>query len=121
MTGNDPSAVAREVQTLFSVGAVGGLTDGQLLERFASRRDAGAEAAFAALVQRHGPMVWGVCRQALDDPHAAADAFQATFLVRKIFTTSKLPGAAIEQTTTYRPRVNVAIPPDQFAFEPPKP
>jgi RNA polymerase sigma factor (sigma-70 family) len=81
MTGNDPSAVVRDVQTLFSVGAVGGLTDGQLLERFVTRRDATAEAAFAALVQRHGPMVWGVCRRILNDPHAAADAFQATFLV----------------------------------------
>ena len=81
MTGNEPSAVARDVETLFRFGAAGGLTDGQLLERFATRRDAGADAAFAALVQRHGPMVWGVCRRALDDPHAAADAFQATFLV----------------------------------------
>ena len=81
MTGNDPSAVVRDVRTLFSVGAVGGLTDGQLLERFVTRRDGAAEAAFAALVQRHGPMVWGVCRRILNDPHAAADAFQATFLV----------------------------------------
>jgi RNA polymerase sigma factor (sigma-70 family) len=81
MTGNDPSAVLREAQTLFSVGAVGRLTDGQLLERFVTRRDAGAEAAFAALIQRHGPMVWGVCRRILKDPHDAADAFQATFLV----------------------------------------
>ena len=82
MTGNDPSAVARDVQTLFGVGAAGGLTDGQLLERFVNGRDASAaEGAFAALVRRHGPMVWGVCRRALDDPHDAADAFQATFLV----------------------------------------
>ena len=81
MTGNDPSAVVRQVQTLFTVGAVGGLTDEQLLERFVTRSDAGAEVAFAALVQRHGPMVWGVCRRTLDDPHAAADAFQATFLI----------------------------------------
>jgi RNA polymerase sigma-70 factor (ECF subfamily) len=55
-----------------------GLTDGQLLERFTRRRD---EAAFRALVDRHGPMVLDVCRRVLRDPHAAEDAFQATFLV----------------------------------------
>jgi len=46
---------------------------------------------------------------------------KATSLVRKIFTAYTIPGSAIEQTTTYRPRVNVEIAPKQFEFEPPKP
>jgi RNA polymerase sigma factor (sigma-70 family) len=71
----------RSIQTLFGVGAIGGMTDEQLLERFATRRDGGAEAAFTALVERHGPMVLGVCRQILRDEHDAEDAFQATFLI----------------------------------------
>jgi RNA polymerase sigma factor (sigma-70 family) len=54
------------------------MSDADLLERFSARRD---EAAFTALVNRHGPMVQGVCRRILGNAHAAEDVFQAVFLV----------------------------------------
>src|SRR5262249_13670216 len=72
---------ARHLRALFDAGASTGLTDGQLLERFATRRGESAELAFAALVERHGPMVLRACRGILNDDHEAMDAFQATFLV----------------------------------------
>jgi hypothetical protein len=53
-------------------------TDADLLRRFVAGRD---EDAFAALVARHGPIVYAVCRRLLRHAHDAEDAFQATFLV----------------------------------------
>jgi len=71
-------ALHRQLQDLFRHGSVAGTSDQELLERFADRRDG---RAFAALVERHGPMVLGVCRRILRDSYAAEDAFQATFLI----------------------------------------
>ena len=74
-------AVVKVLQTLFNVGAVRDLSDGQLLERFATDRGEPAELAFAVLVERHGAMVLRVCRGILAESADAEDAFQATFLV----------------------------------------
>ncbi len=52
--------------------------DGQLLQRYVAARD---ETAFAALVERYGTLVLGVCQRVLQHSQDAEDAFQATFLV----------------------------------------
>lgn len=70
--------IAQDFLAHIAAGRLGALSDAQLLGRYVSRRE---EAAFRAIVHRHGPMVWGVCRRALRDHHDAEDAFQATFLI----------------------------------------
>ena len=81
MTSIRRGAALRQIQSLYTSGTCSGLTDGQLLERYIAGRGERAEAAFAALVERHGPMVLRLCRCVLHDEHDAEDAFQATFLV----------------------------------------
>jgi RNA polymerase sigma factor (sigma-70 family) len=81
MAGGTSVAILRDIQTLFDIGTVSGLSDRQLLEQFAARRDRASEAASELLVLRHGPMVLRVCRNVLRDATDADDAFQATFLV----------------------------------------
>jgi RNA polymerase sigma factor (sigma-70 family) len=74
-------AVPLDISALLRTGSMGGLTDGQLLERFLSRQGDESEIAFRALMARHGTLVLGVCRRVLNDTHDAEDAFQATFLI----------------------------------------
>ena len=78
MATSQMSGVIQHLRRTMLLRGGAGLTDGQLLTDYLSRRD---EAALAALVHRHGPMVWGVCRRVLHDHHDAEDAFQASFLV----------------------------------------
>jgi RNA polymerase sigma factor (sigma-70 family) len=77
MTAANANPVLRHLRRLVA-GAVAALPDRDLLCRYLERRD---EAAFAALVERHGPLVLGVCRAVLRHTQDAEDAFQATFLV----------------------------------------
>ncbi|QEH35550.1 ECF RNA polymerase sigma factor SigE [Aquisphaera giovannonii] len=73
-------SLVRGVDRVFRDGTVAGLPEAELVRRFAEE---GQEAAFAAIVERHGPMVLGVCRRILGPLNEADadDAFQATFLV----------------------------------------
>ncbi len=73
----DRSKVIQRLREAVLLRDGGERTDGQLLECFVSR---GEGAALEALVHRHAPMVWGVCRRLLPH-HEAEDAFQTTFLV----------------------------------------
>jgi RNA polymerase sigma factor (sigma-70 family) len=81
MARRSDELVLRQMLALFNLGVIGELSDGQLLERFATAGGEAAELAFAALVERHGPMVLRICRNCLRDANDVEDAFQATFLV----------------------------------------
>jgi hypothetical protein len=75
------AGLQRDVECLFDSGSLTGLSDRDLLDRFSRSAESTAEAAFEALVVRHGPMVQRVCRNVLSNPDDADDAFQATFLL----------------------------------------
>ena len=79
--GSAGAGLPGQLNTLFRFGVVGQLSDEVLVQRFLTARDGADQVAFTALVERHGPMVFGVCREVLGNAHDAQDAFQATFLV----------------------------------------
>jgi RNA polymerase sigma factor (sigma-70 family) len=78
MHGAQLKGVVRYLRTVAGGRQPTGLTDRQLLDGFAAHGD---QTAFAALVERHGPMVLRVCRRVLRQEQDAEDAFQATFLI----------------------------------------
>ncbi len=67
--------------TLFDTGSFGSQSDRDLLHCFQTDPGPNGQEAFRILVERHGPMVLGLCRSVVRDQHEAEDAFQATFLV----------------------------------------
>ncbi len=81
MASSSSYSVLRQAHRLLNLGVVNGMTDEQLIDWFVSRRDEAAEAAFEALMIRHGPMVFRVCLNLLGHTHDTEDAFQAVFLV----------------------------------------
>src|SRR3954469_5995037 len=78
MTRQSLKAVLQHLRTVAAVQTYREMSDHELLGRFVEECD---EAAFTVLIERHGPMVLGVCRRALPHFHDAEDACQATFLV----------------------------------------
>jgi RNA polymerase sigma factor (sigma-70 family) len=88
MPTGQPDSVIRHLRRATLLQGDSGMTDGQLLDCFIADRD---EAAFAALVRRHGPMVLSVCRRVLRHTQDAEDAFQAAFLVLARKAASVMP------------------------------
>jgi hypothetical protein len=78
MANSPASAMLQYIRRLITTPELGGMSDACLLRKFVQRQD---EEAFTALVQRHGPLVLGLCRRILVQEQDAEDAFQATFLV----------------------------------------
>jgi RNA polymerase sigma factor (sigma-70 family) len=78
MASEQLSRLSRNIERIFTHGSFVGVDEGQLLAQCAGSAD---EAAFEALVRRHGPLVLAICRRMLHDPRDVEDAFQATFLV----------------------------------------
>src|SRR5262245_12751614 len=84
--------VVRFIRRLASREAARDATDSQLVQCFEAERD---EDAFAALLARHGPLVWSVCRRVLSNAQDAEDAFQATFLILARKASSIRPRGAV--------------------------
>lgn len=83
MGSRSTGATLRHLRSIFGGGSLAGLADAELIDRFLDDDRASADAAFSALVERHGPMVHRVCRGVLGRSNEADadDAFQAVFLV----------------------------------------
>ena len=81
MTARAARSYSEPLKLLWSAGTCAGQSDGRLLAQFLAGRDEAGELAFEVLVKRHGPMVFRVCHQLLDDPGDVHDAWQAVFLV----------------------------------------
>ena len=81
MASREAKGFFHELGLIVESGSVSGLSDTELLGRFAGHRGPSAEAAFESIINKHGPMVFRVCRSILRHTNDADDAFQATFLV----------------------------------------
>jgi RNA polymerase sigma factor (sigma-70 family) len=104
MTGSSLTDIVHRLPILLGAEALGSLTDSQLVERFAANRD---EAAFALLVERHGPLVLGVSRQVLHNRHEAEDVFQAAFLMLARKANTLRAGQAV-RAWLYQTTVNLS-------------